>query len=67
MSIFSIITLLLRFFKLYDGLMDFIDTERKLEAEKKRVALEQAVDDTSKVKTSEDAFATQDRIVSNKP
>lgn len=47
--------------------MDFIDTERKLEAEKKRVALEQAVDDTSKVKTSEDAFATQDRIVSNKP
>lgn len=38
-----------------------------LEAEKRRVALQQAYDDLAKAKTEEEVFAAQKRVIDNEP
>jgi hypothetical protein len=64
MSIISVIRALLDLWKYFQN---YQESARKAEAEKKRQAREEAIDQSVKAETQEEIWASQDKIASNKP
>lgn len=66
-SIFAIIELVLKLFRLWDQFLDYSDARRLAEAEAKRQSREKALEDSIKAGTDDEIWDSQDRIVDNKP
>ncbi len=66
-GIFAFITLMLKLCKVWDQFLDYNDLQRKAEAERKNQDRAVAIEDAKKAQTPEEAFASQERIVRNKP
>lgn len=66
-SIFAIIELILKLFRLWDGFIDYSDQKRRAAREAAKQARDKGVDDSKKADTDEDIWNSQDEIVRSTP
>jgi DNA-binding transcriptional MerR regulator len=66
-SITNVIAIIKALIDLWRHLRDFLEQQRKAEAERKRQELDEAMKDAKNAKTEDEVWQSQDRIVRNKP
>lgn len=66
-AIFACIELALRLFGLWGTFLDYINTRQSADAANKTAARNEAVDQSTKAKTDDEIWQTQDGVINNKP